>query len=559
MGGITLAEEIARLVKLGILDPTKPATAQRVDNARDRLKQLNKYPHFREFAAKADEANYESVYKPRNVTHNIVAPEDWAGHTLVNYKTDRSDLGTVESYLGNPMDTKVQSGTKFTPAHADQGLGWMSMGSDTDMSGIANKAHRKAIAAEQLTERPSVASSFLMGTESSRFSTPVANMMLKTIKENMPSKRALDEFDAEMRKTDPEWVGIRSKDALNQLEGKNGFSMKGAGAHRKRFLQVLENPRFRDQGFPQPNTVLPIIDNPDYQGLPIGTQGINMWLPDTSRRIENRTGLHDSYSHGMPLLEGTMGRYEVPISFAAQNPAVMRALEGIMTNPTKPSKRTGKIPSPKPQTELQKMNVNLDSSAGVPGTIQNIDQEAIDSANKAIEHNKKLIAKYGSLAAAIASGQAMADEKQDPNYNPFASLVRKYGFSEANRMIMDMKRKADRRMEVIKDRDRMLAELDDKRDPLDVSDYSVKRDPKYGKDVLGAVGTGLEQAMHSIPQMATREGMALTLGKALGMPEADRLIDMKLKQVAPEYKRESQMGDFDYELFKLIGGFASPY
>lgn len=179
--------------------------------------------------------------------------------------------------------------------------------------------------------------------------------------------------------------------------------------------------------------------------------------------------------------------------------------------------------------------------------------------DKKLRNIEKMIAQGLITTGVAGAGSAFAGEKEDPNYNPFANLVRKYGFSEANRMIMDMKRQADRRMEVIKDRDRMLAELDDKRDPLDVSDYSVKRDPNYGKDVLGAVGTGLEQAMHSIPQMATPEGMALTLGKALGMPEADRLIDMKLKQVAPEYKRQSDMGDLEYEFFKLIGGFASPY
>jgi len=492
-----VVDEVVKLIKLGLLKPDAAAKPRAIKNAQEEYKNLMKKKHYREMVAKAAEDDFGSLYVPENVQHQIVKPEDFAGHALVNYKTDRSDLGVVDRFLGTQMGTKVQSGTKFTPKHADELFGWASMGSDTGMSGIANKAHRKAIATENLTDMPSAASSVLMGEESSRFSVPVAEMMLKLVKDNMPSKQAVKAFDDEMRKTDKKWVGLESDEALEQLKGLGDHTMKGAGAHRKRFLQVLEKPEFRKMGFPQPNTALPVIDNPEYAGLPIGTQGLNMWLPDTARRVENKTGLHESYSHILPRLEGTMGRYEVPVSFAAQNPAVMRALGDAYTTP-KWSEKTLKLTKPRPFTYGELMTANMDRSAGATGTIQKIDQESIDSVNKAIEYNKALIAKYGSLPAALAAGEVMADEKPDEaKYNPFASLVRKYGFTQAQEMINDIKSQIDRKQQIKDDAAKMASwERESHRAPrsdtlIDIGNFIKADEGNIG--LLDAMGTTLEK------------------------------------------------------------------
>jgi len=481
-----IAAEPLNLIKLGLLDADKVTSPRAIKNAQKRLSDLMKLRHYREYINRANESGFESIYVPEPVQHQIVTPEDYAGHEIVSYKTDRSDLGRVESFLGNLVNTNVQSGTKFTPKHADQGLGWMSMGSDTGMSGIANKAHRKAITAENVSDRPSVASSILMGEESSQFSTPLSEMMINTIKKNMPSKKSVAEFNADMRKTDPNWVGLESDSALDQLIGRNGFDKDGAGALRLRFLEQMNSPKYRDKGFPQPKAALPLIDNPEYEGLPIGTQGINMWLPDTSRRVEAKPGLHDSYSHGMPLLEGTMGRYEVPVSFAAQNPSLFRELEKVAVD------KFGK-----PLVDHTKLNKSLDSSYGAPYTRQTMDQEAIDSVNKAIEYNKALIAKYGSLPAALAAGEVMADEKPDENYNPFANLVRKYGFTQAQKMINDIKSQIDRKQQIKDDAAKMASwERESHRAPrsdtlIDIGNFIKADEGNIG--LLDAMGTTLEK------------------------------------------------------------------
>ena len=479
------AAEPLNLIKLGLLDADKVASPRAIKNAQKRLSDLMKLKHYREYINKANESGFESIYVPEPVQHQIVKPEDYAGHEIVSYKTDRSDLGRVESFLGNLVDTKVQSGTKFTPKHAEQGLGWMSMGSDTGMAGIANKAHRKAITAENVSDRPSMASSILMGEESSQFSTPLSQMMIKTIKQNMPSKKSVAEFNADMRKTDQNWVGLESDSVLDQLMGKNGFDQDGAGALRNRFLDQMNLPKYRDKGFPQPGAVFPVIDNPDYQGLPLGAQGINMWLPDTARRVEAKPGLHESYSHGMPLMEGPMGRYEAPISFAAQNPSLFRELEKVAID------KHGK-----PLVEHTKLNKSLDSSYGVPYTRQAMDQEAIDSANKAIEHNKRLIAEYGSIPAALAAGQVFADDKPQSD-NPFANLVRKYGFTRAQEMINEIKSQIDRKQQIKDDTAKMASwERESHRAPR--SDALVTAGELLQADegnigLLDALGTSLEK------------------------------------------------------------------
>jgi hypothetical protein len=143
------------------------------------------------------------------------------------------------------------------------------------------------------------------------------------------------------------------------------------------------------------------------------------------------------------------------------------------------------------------MTANMDRSAGATGTIQKIDQEAIDSVNKAIEYNKALIAKYGSLPAALAAGEVMADEKPDENYNPFASLVRKYGFTEAQKMINDIKAQVDRKQQIKDDAAKMASwERESHRAPrsdtlIDIGNFIKADEGNIG--LLDALGTSLEK------------------------------------------------------------------
>ena len=399
------------LLRLGLLRADKAPTEKMIQNAQEKFKDLYAKPFYREVVEGARANNYETVFnKDMDVQHQIIQPEDLLGKSIVNYKSDLSDLGNVQKFDGVDTNVDVQSGTLFTPKNADQDVAWASMGSDTGKSGIANKAHEKAIQTENLTDKQVVAASHIMGPQSSSFSTPVAELMLAKIQNmNLPPD-LIKKFDNAMKKVKPDWVGLNSDYALAQLKGKEGFSMEGAGAERKRFLQVLSMPQFRDAGLPQPDTTFPVIDNPDYKDLPYGMTGVNFWLPDTSKGVY-KSDLHGSYSHVLPSIPGLMGKFEAPVRFDTLN---KDAFDELATEMSKPviSKRTGKPTISKPYTYDQKVNANTTRSAGAKGTLQTIGEEDIERITKAIKHNKMLIAKYGTLGAALLAGEAIADEGQ---------------------------------------------------------------------------------------------------------------------------------------------------
>ena len=435
------------LIALGLLDPRKELTPRIISNAEDEFNVLIKQPWYKDMFMRMREGGFEDTTNMLQANRRMVMPEDLQGNAMVYYKTDPSDLGNISQYGGLPTNVDVQSGTKYTPFGQE---GWMSMDAGYTKSGqralgMAGKAHRNARDIEQLTEgRPVTAMSTLMGQDSSLFSTPAAELMLSRINEaNMPSN-LLDYLDKQIRasqnaKQQP-WVGIRSQDALNQITGEGGFDKLGAGAMRHNLYGILSSPEMRKRGMPQPQTVLRLIDNPDYQGLDYGSVGMNMWTPDTARDVYDVAGAHKSYSTKIPRVndELTGAEYPVPITFAAQNPEGYAALRARMTDP-KPSKVTGKTGTPRNLTHNEAVNAFTDSRPSFElGNVHVMNQQSVDSASAAIEHNLKLVAKYGSLPAAIAAGETMADTGSDPIAYLRASEAQ-FGMSPQERAIADLR------------------------------------------------------------------------------------------------------------------------
>jgi hypothetical protein len=427
-----LVDKVPELINLGLLKAGMAHSGQAVENAMKEFDNLISNPFYRDAVQRSREAEYANNIIGESVSRPVVDPESLLGKAVVNYMTDRSKLGQINSYMGTPTNVVSQAGADFTPKHDPLGLGWLSMGKfDEGKLGTAQKAHRNAQLLAEATGNDVLANSIMMAEKSSRFSTPPSELMLSRIQDmNMP-KGLLDQFDEEIRKVNPDWVGVRSDSAMDQLMGRNGFSMEGAGAERKRFLEVLDKPEFRKAGFPQPDTTLPLIDNPDYANAPYGMSGLNMWMPDTGKGTSLQLGLHNSYSHGMPS-KGMVGEFETPISWQAMNPRPARELGLEMTKPKKGT--------PKPLTPMQMVNANATRLAGNRGTIQITDQEWLDSVSKAIQHNKGLVAKYGSIPAALAAGEVLADDgmRNDPIGDLRASEAQ-FGMSPQERAIADLR------------------------------------------------------------------------------------------------------------------------
>lgn len=419
-------EYVPQLIKMGLLKADMSHSGRAVENAMGEFQTLMRKPFFREAMEKARQSGFASNIDRVPVERPTLDPESVLGRAIVNYQTDRSDKGLIDMLLGTSTDVLNESGTKFSPTHQDLGLGWMSMGKDKGL-GTAQKAHRNAQLLAEANQSDVLANSTVMGDTSSYFATPVSELMLARVRDMDMPKGLLDAFDQKMREVKPDWVGIRSQDARNQLTGKGGFSMEGAGAERKRFLEVLKMPEFRKAGFPQPHTALDVVDNPEYANMPTGVSGVNMWTPDVGLPSLRQEGVHASYSHGMPSKE-YLGQFEAPVSWEAMNPRALRELSTEMTKGKK---------GPMPYTREQMINANQTRLAGNKGTIQIADQEWLDSVTNAIEHNKQLIAKYGSIPMALAAGEVLADEG-DPVGDLRASEAQ-WDMSPQDRAIADLR------------------------------------------------------------------------------------------------------------------------
>lgn len=404
MSKFEITEEVARLIGLGLLDAKAP-TAKKLQNARDLFKKLNRSPSFRERVAAYDAGTTEFV--PEDIAQKYLDPADLQrqGNVMTGLMSDPSDIGTLKTYQGIPVNEPVQGGTKHTAKYSPRNIAWRSMGSfDPEKMGTAEKAQNRLIALGNLLEMDPVAGSYIMKETGTNFSTPVASIVKKQIEAFPPSAKARKAFDEAMRKQDKKWVGLDSENAMDQLFGTNGFPMEGAGSLRKKFLSVANSPEMRDLGFPQSSPILDVINNPEFKDLPFGTMGANFWYPDVTQGAVLDLGDHLSYSHKMAGKEA--GRYEVPVSWQAQNPDAYEILSKEMTKPKEGSKS-----KPRPFTISEMANAQATRTMGEPGTYQKANQRFVDSVSQAIEHNKKLIEKYGSISAALAAGEVFAEEK----------------------------------------------------------------------------------------------------------------------------------------------------
>lgn len=412
MSRFEITEEVARLIGLGLLDAKAP-TAKKLQNARDLFKKLNRSPSFRERVAAYDAGTTEFV--PEDIAQKYLDPADLQrqGNVMTGLMSDPSDIGTLKTYQGIPVNEPVQGGTKHTAKYSPRNIAWRSMGSfDPEKMGTAEKAQNRLIALGNLLEMDPVAGSYVMRETGTNFSTPVASIVKKQIEAFPPSAKARKAFDEAMRKQDKKWVGLDSENAMDQLFGTNGFPMEGAGSLRKKFLSVANSPEMRDLGFPQSSPILDVINNPEFKDLPFGTMGANFWYPDVTQGAVLDLGDHLSYSHKMAGKEA--GRYEVPVSWQAQNPDAYEILSKEMTKPKEGSKS-----KPRPFTISEMANAQATRTMGEPGTYQKANQRFVDSVSKAIEHNKKLIAKYGTISAALAAGEVFADETGGYMDRPF--------------------------------------------------------------------------------------------------------------------------------------------
>ena len=232
----------------------------------------------------------------------LLDPESLLGSVLVPVAGDRTRAGgRLQQVRGVPLRgaLELEGGPGFSEQHAGTGAAWASM-----KPAAASKQANITKAAEATGARP-VGVYTAMSPEGSNFSHHVAEGMLRQMPNLDVSKGAKQRFDNFVRNKAapsqriPDWVGIESDYALDQILGQGDFPMEGSGEIRKRLVNAMSSAQFRDVGFPSYVDTLEAVNDPRLAGQGVGSSGLVMFEGAPGAPLIRETG-HSSYSHDIP-------------------------------------------------------------------------------------------------------------------------------------------------------------------------------------------------------------------------------------------------------------------
>lgn len=260
-------------------------------------------------------------------SRTILKPEDYQGRILVPVVGDMSRTNAVFSSInGVPLDKPVlvQGGQGFSKQQAGTGTAWASM------RGAASSKQANLIKAAQDSGDAPIGMYSAMGPTAVNFSTPVVEIMLRQLPALKPSKQAMKELNAAIKKNakGPDgkplkgvenFLGVDHPDVLKQLKGEGDYPMHGAGALRKAVVEEMAKVQWKDKGFPVYHDVVRAISEPELLGKPvspigakgqvlshrgeysepIGMSGMSSFEAAPDAPLVGQTG-HASYDTGIP-------------------------------------------------------------------------------------------------------------------------------------------------------------------------------------------------------------------------------------------------------------------
>jgi len=231
----------------------------------------------------------------------IITPEDMLGNTLVPVFGDRTVTGrTIESIQGIDLPTPQNSdgGVNFIRRYQDTPLAYASM-----LDQASKKQGNFDFAAER-TDNPNVLGVYTASADpANNFTNPTAGSLFQMTQSLQLPKKAKKQFDDDMRKKDPNWVGLDSPDAYDQLMGLGKYPMEGAGARRIKFTETMDSAKYRDLGFPVRPDVMNTIIEPDLVNVNRGDSGYGVFKADVGANVVPMEG-HGAYNTGI------LGQYE---------------------------------------------------------------------------------------------------------------------------------------------------------------------------------------------------------------------------------------------------------
>ena len=199
------------------------------------------------------------------VARREISPEDLYGGYIVPALGDRTAAGSLLTHIGdtklaNPV--QLEGGADFMRTHAPYGAAWAA---DKGAASSISKQIRGAAESGRDVYMPYVA---MAHTPSGDFSTMMANSLLGQIGNSKITKKAVNEFDRNIKAVRPEFKGLLHPETRDMLNDN--------GALRHAFVSEMGLKPHSNAGFPDLATTRAAIFEPGLLDSPLHSSGFTI-------------------------------------------------------------------------------------------------------------------------------------------------------------------------------------------------------------------------------------------------------------------------------------------
>ena len=391
------------LKRIGMLTDESAKKPKSVKLAQDKYKKF--YENNDQFRAREEQSilNPQIVQRGLLDDRRIIMPEDIENTVLVPHKGDISGTDVTLTNIGGfelPVPVTSRGGARYPNSPlTPEGNYWASM--KTGAVPFQNKAEGLM----QALDMDATGVYTAMGREANYFNQAFADGMLQWAQSMKLPKKMVKKFDDDLRKSKPEWVGLESLEARDQLLGMGNFKPEGAGKFRSAFTKKMSKAEYRDLGFPTITDIEKAFIDPDLAGTTLGEAGFTMGRVGQGFDL-NRNTNHPSYNTGIG--GEYIGGFEQSVPPQIMYPDAFQKLEGVMTKPK----------SKKPARLLYDAE-KVDAIAKRKDLFQIADARWVDTVSKWLEKNKGASLQAAIMAVGIPA--ALAPQETDASVAKLAA------------------------------------------------------------------------------------------------------------------------------------------
>jgi len=411
---------VKRLIQLKLLDPKNADNPSRVKSATEKYEDIKKQNSvFAKRERLAAKNNFDTVMDAEEIPKNIITPENLQGEILIPLKGDPSNIGLLSQVGGIPVKSNVQGGSKF-PFKWDETvlsdpLAWASQ-----FEAAKSYLNKTRYVRDKFGQSP-VSINTVM-TDSSMFSPKFVRDPIFQQLKNSPKllKKDVLEFDARVKGDNQfdlsDWPGL--------FNGGEEYLANLSMRKRGRVLELMDQAKFRDKGFPLVQETIEGAKDPRFAGSALGDAGAAIVRVDPDKDLVSLPSrIHEGYDTGIPKVPGS------PVQQFERTIPYRTAFKDLFAEKAVAVDKNGR--------PLSVPNI-IDAGNLSKGGIQRADQKWVDENMAFLERmkgNPKGLLAAGGGAAAPTAGLISTESPQQKASNQDALSVSMDGIDTKSRSL----------------------------------------------------------------------------------------------------------------------------